>query len=216
METLRYETHVPDAATDGSTVLILLHGRGSHRKDLLTLADALPTDIVLVTPEAPHPGRAWGYGPGWAWYRYLGDDRVDPETLESSLEAVGGFLDRLAELVPTRPGPVVLGGFSQGGTTSLAYALRHPGRVTGVVNFSGFLADGALESAPDGAPTELSLFWGHGTRDPNIPHAWGEAGRTKLRRAGADVTSRDYSIGHWIAPEEVADAIAWMRTRVDG
>ena len=211
MDTLAYEIHAPEAASDGATTLVLLHGRGSDRHDLRSLSGALPDDTLLVTPQAPHPGRRWGYGPGWAWYRYLGEDRVDPDTLEGSLEAVDRFLEYLGELVPVQPGPVVLGGFSQGGTTSLAYALGRPGRVAGVVNFSGFLADGVLDSAPGGAPGELSLFWGHGTNDPAIPHVMAVDGREKLRDAGARLTARDYPIGHMISPEELEDAVSWVR-----
>lgn len=213
---LRYEMHVPDAAEDGSRVAVLLHGRGSHRKDLLALADAFPRDVVLVTPEAPHPGREWGYGPGWAWYRYRAEDRVDLATLDASLAALDGFLEGLGDRVPVEVGPVVLGGFSQGGTTSLAWALRHPGRVAGVMNFSGFLADGVLARAAEGAARDLRVFWGHGTADPNIPHALGEKGRRTLTGAGADVTAGDYPIGHWIAPEEIADAVAWMESSAPG
>lgn len=209
---LRYEMHVPDGAAEGGTVAVLLHGRGADRRDLLALAESLPDDVVLVTPEAPHPGRPWGYGPGWAWYRYRGENRVDPDTLETSLAALDRFLNDLDGLVPASVHRLVLGGFSQGGTTSLAYALAHPGRVAGVINFSGFLADGVLESAPAGAARGLPVFWGHGTGDPNIPHAMGEAGRAELEEAGAVLTARDYPIGHWIAPEEMAEAVRWMKS----
>lgn len=207
---LRYETHVPDGARDGSTTLVLLHGRGSQREDLLSLAPGLPNDALLVTPEAPHPGRPWGYGPGWAWYRYQGENRVDRDTLAESLDALDRFLDDLPDVLPATPGPVILGGFSQGGTTSLAYALHHPGRVAGVMNFSGFLAAGVLDDAPDGSAARVRCFWGHGTRDPNIPHPMAVQGRARLDEAGADVTARDYPIGHWIAPEELADAVEWL------
>lgn len=208
---LRHEIHVADGARDGSPVLVMLHGRGADRRDLLGLASSLPEGFVLVTPEAPHPGRPWGYGPGWAWYRYQGGNRVDAATLDASLEALDAFLDGLETLLPVKPGDLVLGGFSQGGTTSLAYALRRPGEVVGVLNFSGFLADGVLRPpATDEAAGRLAAFWGHGTDDPNIPHAMAVEGRAALREAGADVTGRDYPIGHWIAPDELEDALAWV------
>lgn len=211
MDQLRHEIHVPQGARDGGPALVLLHGRGSHRHDLLGLADRMPHDTVLVTPEAPHPGGPWGYGPGWAWYRYLGEDRVETESLDISLDFLARFLARLESFLPWTPDRVVLGGFSQGGTTSLAYALRHPGSVAGVINLSGFLANGVLENAPKGAASRLRLFWGHGTADPNIPHTLAEEGRGRLREAGADLVSRDYAMGHGISPAEWMHATAWVQ-----
>lgn len=209
---LDFEHHVPAGAGDGAPVAVLLHGRGSHMGDLQSVRDGLPEGTVVVTPQAPHPGRSWGYGPGWAWYRYVAGDRLVAGTLETSLDRLHALLDRLDEILPLRPGPLFLGGFSQGGTTGLAYALRDPARLAGVLSFSGFLpADGIVDLDRAG---ELDVFWGHGVRDPNIPHALAERGRARLEAAGADVEARDYEIGHWIDPGELADAARWMARRV--
>jgi hypothetical protein len=35
-------------------------------------------------------------------------------------------------------------------------------------------------------------------------------GRTRLGEVGAQLGIHDYNIGHWIAPEEVADAVAFV------
>src|SRR5690606_8729132 len=101
----------------------------------------LPAGVIIAAPQAPFPGAPWGYGPGWAWYRYLGQDRPESESFTASQEALGDFLEELPDHLPVRPGRIALGGFSQGGTMSLGYALRTPGRVSHVLNFSGFLAD---------------------------------------------------------------------------
>ena len=210
---LDYLLHVPENAVDGAPVAVLLHGRGSHRGDLQALAPLLPPGTVVVTPEAPHPGAPWGYGPGWAWYRYAGEDRVEWDTLSESLEALDGFLEALPSLLPIRPGPLFLGGFSQGGTTSLAWALtRRSGspRIAGVLNFSGFLAAVPQVEAHLASAEGLDVFWGHGIRDPNIPHVLGVRGRQRLVDSAARVEARDYAIGHWIEPEEMVDASRWM------
>lgn len=196
-----------DPAADGSPVVVLLHGRGSHKGDLQSLRPMLPGSWTLVTPEAPFRGAAWGYGPGSAWYRYVEDDRVVVETLEESLSKLERFLAELSGIVGFEPGPVVLGGFSQGGTTSLAYALSRPGAVAAVLNFSGFLAASVELDESGAAPPDTPIFWGHGVGDPAIPIALAEKGRARLRHAGAKLTARDYRIGHWIAEEEVAKAV---------
>lgn len=170
--------------------------------------------MMLVTPQAPHPGHPWGYGPGWAWYRYVAEDRLVPETLETSLAALHHFLTRLPGLLPVVPGPVFLGGFSQGGTTSLAYALGRPDRVAGVLNFSGFLpAEGIVDL--DGPPA-VPIFWGHGRRDPSIPFGLAERGRRRLEEVDAPMRAEDYDTGHWIDPGEMRDAAEWMEEILAG
>lgn len=207
---LGYDLSRPRALADGATVAVLLHGRGSHRGDLQALRPHLPESWALLTPQAPHPGHPWGYGPGWAWYRYAGEDRVEDGGLEASLTALDAFLDRLPAILHVEPGRVLLGGFSQGGTSSMAYAYTRPGRVKAVLNFSGFLVASPLIEADLLGGSATPTFWGHGTRDPAIPHTLALKGRGRLEEAGVPLAAGDYDIGHWIDPKEVADAVAFV------
>jgi phospholipase/carboxylesterase len=213
---LEYAIQAPGEVGDGAPVAVLLHGRGSHRHDLQGLRPGLPQGTILVTPEAPHPGGPWGYGPGWAWYRYAGEDRVFGETLTESLSAVDAFLSRLPEILQAEPGPVFLGGFSQGGTTSIAYALTRPGTVAGVLNFSGFVVDDPSVPVTPSSVGDTPFFWGHGQGDPNIPFVLAERGRGRLREAGANLVARDFPIGHWIDPQEFQEARLWMEELLAG
>ena len=115
---LEYEVRMPDEPRDGAPLIVLLHGRGSDRFDLLGLRRGLPSGAIIVTPQAPFPGAPWGYGPGWAWYRFLGDDRPEPESFGESQALLEQFLTSLPAQLPIQPGQMVLGGFSQGGTMS--------------------------------------------------------------------------------------------------
>ena len=190
-------------ASDG-TVAVLLHGRGSDMHDLQGLRRLLPDSWTLVTPRATFAGAPWGYGPGWAWYRFVAEDRVVRETLEDSLEALDAFLESLPELLGGPVERLVLGGFSQGGTLSLAYALTRDRPLAAVLNFSGFLADGVPLPDPGDVPP---VFWGHGLHDPAIPHALAVKGRKTLEAAGIEVTVSDHAMGHGIVPDEVAAAL---------
>lgn len=208
---LEYDRMVPGGAADGSTVAVLLHGRGSHKGDLQALAPVLPGEWALVTPQAPNPGAEWGYGSGWAWYRYIAEDRVVTETLETSLEKIDAFLNAVPGIVGFEPGRIVLGGFSQGGTSSLAYSLTHPERVAAAWNFSGFLAESVTLPDGDAAAAATPIFWGHGLSDPNIPFHLATRGREALQKAGVPLVALDYPIGHWMLPEEVHEAVAMLR-----
>lgn len=209
-DVLPAEVHVPANAGDGVSVLVLLHGRGADRTDLFSLRRYLPEAWAVVAPDAPYAAAPWGYGPGRAWYRYLGRNRPEPESYDGSLAAVHMLLDRLPETLGVQPGVIALGGFSQGGVVSMGYALSHPGRARNVLNFSGFLADHpAVDATPDNV-RGMRFFWGHGTGDPAIPFDLAIEGREQLRRAGADLDARDYSMGHGISPDELNDAVAWL------
>lgn len=207
---LKYETVIPEGVADGAPLVVLMHGRGADRFDLLGLAPVLAPGAIVVAPEAPWPGAPWGYGPGWAWYQFLGRNRPEPESFAGAQAELGALLAKLPDELPVRTGALALGGFSQGGVMAMAYALSHPGEVRLALNFSGFLADHPSVIPSPEAVAGTRFFWGHGTGDPAIPFALAIEGRGLLRDAGADLTARDYPIGHGISPDEARDARAWL------
>lgn len=213
----------PSHPVDGGPVLVLLHGRGSDMRDLQGLAPAVPEGGTLVTPQAPHHGERWGYGPGWAWYQYLGYGEAEAESMAESLLLLDEFLEGLPQRIGFRPGPVVLGGFSQGGTMSLGYAITRPGSVNGVVVLSGFLAkEETLGAGPEAmlpnpeGTSPLHLFWAHGTHDPAVPFSLAVEGRSRLKEVGIEFEARDYRMGHWVTPEEMSDLRAWLERWIPG
>jgi phospholipase/carboxylesterase len=209
---LDYDLSVPAGAGDGATVAVLLHGRGSHKGDLQALAPVLPDHWVIITPQAPFAGMEWGYGPGWAWYRYIAENRLVEETLEESLGLLEGFLGALPETLGFTPGRIVLGGFSQGGTMSIAYTMSHPGEVAAALNFSGFVAANVELPTGDAAASATPIFWAHGTRDAAIPFGMAVSGREALSAAGVPFVAVDHPIGHWIVPEAIHEAVAMVES----
>jgi phospholipase/carboxylesterase len=209
-ELLRYELAAPERVSDGANVIVLLHGRGADRFDLLGLRKRFPDNWFVVTPEAPFAAAPWGYGPGWAWYRFLGRNRPEEESLNTSLERLHELLDAMPKIVGVEPARVALGGFSQGGTLSMAYALSHVDGPSHILNFSGFLADHPRVNVTPASVKGYRFFWAHGTQDPNIPFDLAIEGRSILRKSQADLTAHDYNIGHWIDAQELIDANDWL------
>ena len=201
---LQYEIRPAGSNADSSPLIVLMHGRGANRFDLMGLADHMPKSATVVFPEAPFPAAPWGYGPGSAWYQFLGRNRPEPDSFARSLDELEQLLEHFDA------SQVILGGFSQGGTLSMGYALAHPGAVTGVLNFSGFIADHPRVSVTSETVNGTRFFWGHGTQDQSIPFELGVEGRALLRAAGADLSAHDYRIGHWIDAQELEDANAWL------
>lgn len=201
---------IPDNAAPGAPLIVLLHGRGSNEDDLMGLARYFPDEAMVVSPRAPFAGAPWGYGPGWAWYRFLEGTTPEPESFEAGQAALAEFLAELPGHLPVAPGPLLLGGFSQGGTSALAHALRHPGTVPLVMNLSGFLASHPSVVASAETVVDTAIFWGHGTDDPAIPFAHAESGWAALRAAGADLSAQAYPAGHTITQAELRDATDWL------
>lgn len=210
---LEFDVLHASAPAQGAPTVVLLHGRGADRKDLAGLRPHLPESWTLVLPDAPFAAAPWGYGPGRAWYRFLGRNRPEAESFEESVRALDGLVGTL-----DASGPLYVGGFSQGGTLSLGWALaRRGGHVagerdaTGVINLSGFLADHPWAVPAPGRLDGLRLFWGHGTRDPNIPFELALEGRSALAPTGVTLVAHDYPIGHWIDGAELADLVAFVQ-----
>lgn len=207
---LPYELQVPAQPSEGAQLLVLMHGRGSDRFDLARLHQHLPDDTILVTPEAPFPGAPWGYGPGSAWYRFISEGLPDEASMTESLERLDELLGALPDALPVKPGPLVLGGFSQGGTMAVAHALSRPGTVSRVVNLSGFVPRHPLVTISPATVKGTRFFWGHGTGDPAIPFALADRGRAALSAAGADLATFDYDMDHGISPAELRDLSDWL------
>jgi phospholipase/carboxylesterase len=192
--------------------LVLLHGRGTHERDLLPLLDVLDPErrLVGVAPRAPlmlPPG-------GYHWYVSVGIPKPDPDTFHGTMTLLSGWLDALLaehELVYDH---LVLGGFSQGAVMSYALALGagRP-RPRALMCLSGFMPevpDFDLDlSGLDGYPVAL----GHGTHDPVIGVQWGREARQRLAEAGADVTWRESPMGHSVDPDYLHELAGWL-TRV--
>jgi phospholipase/carboxylesterase len=197
---LEYEIRRPRVEAEREQLIVLMHGRGATRFDLLPLADRFPDSATLLFPEAPFDAAPWGYGAGSAWYRFMGRNRPEPESFARSLDVLAELLNEF------NSEEVVVGGFSQGGTMAIAHALERPH--TRAINFSGFLADHPRVDLANAKGK--SIFWGHGKQDYNIPFELAIEGRALLRDAGANVSEHDYAIGHWIDAQELNDAVAWL------
>jgi phospholipase/carboxylesterase len=201
---LHYQVHRPYDLKDDAPWLILLHGRGADEEDLLVLGDYFPHHLV-VAPRAPFAAAQWNYGPGYAWYRYLGGTTPDPEHFEHSQNELHALIEALPVLLDFKPGPLFLGGFSQGGTMSLGYTLRNPGAVSTVLNLSGFLPKHPSIIVTPKTVADTYFYWAHGLYDRAIPYPLAEAGRRQLQTANACLAAVDLPIGHTISQDSMID-----------
>ena len=204
----------PSNASESHALLVLLHGRGADAHDLLPLADELRRDDLLVlAPQAPY-ALTGPFGVGYAWYDMHDIGDPDPKTFMPSLSRLREFLDAVIAGYPVDAERVFLLGFSQGAVMSLATAFTDPRRLAGIVALSGYLPQ-SISGAEGGNLDRLPVFIGHGNADPLIPVTEGHRARDVLTAEGADVTYREYSVAHRIAPDELEDIRTWIDARLD-
>jgi phospholipase/carboxylesterase len=109
---------------------------------------------------------------------------------------------------------IVLAGFSQGAAMALYVAMRFEERLAGIMVLSGYLL------FPERLPGELSeanaatpVFVGHGTQDPMVPFAMGQAVVAALQAGLWPVEWHSYPIPHSVSPPEIADVGHWLKGR---
>lgn len=158
---------------------VFVHGRGQSPEEMgeHVIARLRNTTAHVVLPRAP----------GGVWYDARAIDPLSAHS-ESQLEAALDAIDAAIDLAISEGAPgdrVVLAGFSQGACLALEYALRRPGRLRGLVAFTGCRVGGDLRAQAaaflDGLPAYLSC----GDADPWIPlDAFFEAAQD-MAQAGA-------------------------------
>lgn len=189
------------AALAERPLLVLLHGRGSNERDLVSLAPLLTTDgavpLVVASLRAPLP-----LGDGYTWFPSAAPG-LPP--VDGTNEVVAHILDWLDSLALPLGQPIVLLGFSQGGALSTHLLRNAPGRFAAAVVLSGFSIEG--EQPADAALEALRppVFWGRDAADPVIPQS--AIDRTEAFLPGhSTLTARLYpGIGHSISREELDD-----------
>jgi phospholipase/carboxylesterase len=206
--TLQHVIFLPTSAGKNFPTIIALHGRGANENDLVPLVLALElSDVMLVTPRAPF---AFPYG-GHAWYN-LGQEGVpDPETFRTSLGLFQKFVDEVKAAYPVDSERLILLGFSQGTVIAYATALLDPSAFRGVAALSGYIPHRS------GVPLQLSkltgfpVFVSHGSNDMMMPVRFGRESAELLNHTGADVTYREYHMGHEVTEDVIRDLKKWVR-----
>ncbi len=207
----------PDAA------VIWLHGLGADGNDFVPIVRemALPagTAIRFVFPHAPR--RAVTINNGFvmrAWYDIVAANltaRADLAGVRESQRQVEALIarERQRGIAAAR---IVVAGFSQGGAVALYTALRHRERLAGLIALSTYLVAPetlAAEAAP--VNRDLPVLMAHGTEDPVVRYAWGEASRDALAALGWRVEWHGYPMPHGVVWEEI-EVVAAFLTRILG
>jgi len=199
--------------------VIWLHGLGADGHDFEPIVPELvqrsERALRFVFPHAPM--RPVTLNAGYvmrAWYDIIAIDRRAAED-ESGIRASQALITELIRRENARgiaTERIVLAGFSQGGAMALYSGTRYAERLAGIIGLSCYqLLAGRFAAERNPANQATPIFLAHGTEDPVVPPALGEATCQQLQAAGYTVEWHAYSMPHSVCPQEVADIAAWLR-----
>ena len=207
-----------ESAPQPTAAVIWLHGLGADGHDFASLVPELDLagcpPIRFVFPHAPSmPVTVNGGYVMPAWYDILGPNLVsqqDAAGIQASERAIVALLaHEVARGIPAER--IVLAGFSQGCAMALHTGLRLPQRLAGIMALSGYLplAD-RITAERHPANAQTPVFMAHGTQDPVVAIARGEASRDALAALGQPVAWHSYPMPHSLHPQEIFDISAFL------
>ena len=176
-----------------SGTLVMLHGMTGTSEKMQPLAESLaPNGWNVICPQAEieHPTRG-----GFAWWL-----RAEDPTLPLDSESQKQVEDSMRRVIREIPnGPVIIGGFSQGG--AIASALLETDlheRIFGLVliGTKTVRPDFLTESLPFLKPREV--VWMHGRKDHLVPLEVAIEHAEIYESAGWPVTRLEHEKGHMV------------------
>jgi phospholipase/carboxylesterase len=183
---------------------VLIHGRQGDEDVMWIFRRAIPRPWLVVAPRAPLIDKN-----GFSWLRQPYHQWPDLSHFDAAVDALTRFAHVLPRLYNADPDRLYLMGFSQGAAVSLAAILRDPALARGLAGLAGFapvVDDAAVAGRLAGRP----VFWASGVRDNTIPLEQSRRAAELLRRAGADLTYREYRTGHKLSAEGLRNLHEWF------
>jgi len=178
------------------TAVVMLHGRGSTAKRILTLIDEfLHHGAMYLAPQAAER----------SWYPRSGYTPIDDNEpwFSSALDHVAGTIE-MAAAAGIAPERTLLFGFSQGGCLASEFVARNPRRYGGLIVLSGSLLGEKTNKEYEGSIDGTPVFFGCSADDPYVSAERVQDSARVFEHLGGDVTSKFYDgLGHEINDDEI-------------
>ncbi|MCO8277979.1 hypothetical protein M1L60_46145 [Actinoplanes sp. TRM 88003] len=187
-------------------LVVLLHGRGSHEREILTLSGRLPAGFAYAAVRAPI-----AEGAGFAWFQNRGIGRPVASSLRTGMDWFRVWLDGVAP----SDRPVHLIGFSGGAAFAGGLVLDDPARYAGAAILYGTLPFDAGVPVEPGRLTGVRVAVAQGEHDTVIPRELLDRTWHYLtEESGADTLARRDPVGHGIAEPALESVAGWLRESV--
>ena len=190
------------ASDPAAPLVVLLHGRGSNEREILSLAQHLPDGPEYAAVRAPI-----AEGGGYAWFANRGIGRPVATSLRSTMDRFRAWLDDAAPAGR----PVLLVGFSGGAAFAGGLVLDDPSRYAGAAILYGTLPFDAGVPVEPGRLAGVSILVAQGDADHVIPRELLDRTWTYLTdEAGAETSARRGPGGHGITPAALHELVSWI------
>jgi phospholipase/carboxylesterase len=198
----------PLAKSKSSKAIILLHGVGSNEKDLFTLANELPDDLLIISPRGPIEIGSNSH----AWYLVgfsSGNPVIDEVQEVYSRRILIQFIEQIKATYNLDE--IYLGGFSQGAIMSYSVGLTHPLLVQGLVLLSGRILEEIKPLVHKSQElADLKIFIAHGIQDSTLPVTYARQAKQYLLGLALQLSYHEYIMGHQVNGEELKDISEWL------
>ena len=206
-------------ADDPEYSVIWLHGLGADGHDFEPIVPYLGlkpgTAFRFIFPHAlMRPVTVNGGTVMRAWY-----DIIELSTSRGQDEAgINHSADKIRELIDSEiergipASRIILAGFSQGGAMALYVGLRYKAKLAGIMALSAYLLfPERLQNEASQLNSATPIFMGHGTQDPVVPFALGQAAHSLLIEGQWPVEWHSYPIPHSVSQPEISDIGHWLQ-----
>ena len=212
-----------ETTPEPSAAVIWLHGLGASGDDFAAIVPELDLTgcpgIRFVFPHAPEiPVSLNGGYVMPAWYDIFGAELNSGGARREDAAGIAVSAVQIEALIAHEvargiaASRIVIAGFSQGCAMALHVGLRHADKLAGIVALSGYLplaSTLALERSAANAATPV--FMAHGTHDPVVVPARGQAAQQQLAQLGYAVQWHAYPMEHSVHPREISDIADFFR-----
>ena len=198
--------------------VVWLHGLGATADDFPPIVPELglsaDRSILFVFPQAPERAITINGGmsmPGWYDIKGVSiEDKQDAVGMAESQALVNQIVDELLEFGIASKN-IVLAGFSQGGAVTYFTGVRSKHKLAGLLTLSTYLPfEGDTEKEQSGVNFKTPIFASHGSYDPVVPLALGEASVNVLKGLGYEIQWQIYPMEHQVAMEQIQHIGKWL------
>jgi len=207
-----------DTAPDPDAVIIWLHGLGADGHDFEPIVPQLGLNsqsrIRFIFPHAPAIPVTINDGYVMpAWYDIRQTDlgiKHDAAGIAQSARSIQMLIEQ-EQMRGIPASRIILAGFSQGAAMALHIGLAQGEALGGVIALSGYLLlPGQLETHICREALATPIFLAHGTNDPVVPFALGEAAHERLEKLVMTVDWHSYPMAHQVCPQEITAIGSWL------
>jgi phospholipase/carboxylesterase len=199
---------------NAQNAVILLHGYGADKNDLVPLANTLQKELPdtrFIMPQAPH-----SISTGYSWIPSFSEstqEAADKKQNEYRAEARELVIDIVDDVISDGVDPrnIFIGGFSQGAAVALDVILNEPdaAQVGGLIYMSG--GGFKLDYSKLSNRTTFRAFVSHANRDPRVNVDQAKKLVEALKENGTNVKYVLFDQGHTITADVISELKVFLK-----